>query len=58
MDTMDKSPMLTPAEAARALGFTNVRTLHNWVRQGKLKPVKLNARVFRYRRDDVRRWVK
>ena len=57
MYTMDKS-LLTPKQAADRLGFTNVRTLHTWVAAGKLKPVKLNARVFRYRKDDVGRWVK
>jgi excisionase family DNA binding protein len=43
---------LTPAEVAEQLGVTS-DTVLDWVREGRLRAVRLSSRTIRFRREDI-----
>jgi len=54
---MTEAILLNESEAAAALSITQ-RTLREWRRRGEAPPsIRLNARVIRYRPEDLREWA-
>lgn len=52
-DMPEMSPLMTTREVAQLLRRTE-RTIRNWVRKGRLKPVRLGRAVY-FRRVDIER---
>jgi len=44
--------LLSTSEVCNILGLTN-KTILKYIKQGKLSPIRLNKRVFRYRPSEV-----
>ncbi len=53
----DASEFVTPAQAAKALGVTP-RTIHLWIRAGRLAAVRVSERVTRIPRAELDRMLK
>lgn len=48
--------LLKTKEVARRLGVTS-RTVSKWIRDGELKAIKLNGRVWRVREEDLDEFI-
>jgi excisionase family DNA binding protein len=55
-DTHPQTPFLTPKDAAKYLGISK-RTLARYVKEGRIKPGRINGRVLRFRWSDLDRLV-